>query len=653
MIEKLNYHTFFPYPRFRTQQQGIIQKIEKGAKNWENILLVAPNGTGKTVIALSALLPIALKEDKKLVYLCRTHSQSDRVIKELKKINNTTDRLVLGISLRGRNEMCLNPRLTRSRMPSSEAMALCKELRKNRRCSHYRNVVEEKDELWESFPELFTDPSSAEYLIDYSKNNGLCPYFLAKYMLREVKVIVCNFQWLINPDIIFGFLRLLDCKLEDIILVIDECHNIIDVATEVNSKKLNPSFLTKTIEYMRESKFQDKFIRLPRLLRNYLEKKKRDNGAGEIPINPRELALKLAKALRVNGLKGFRDYIKELKKTNNLKREMRNENEKLDTLRDFVKPLVRFWEKWFNKLDSDAYFCCVNIKKANRRKYVSLEINSLDPREILIPIFKKTHSSLCLTGTVNPKVFSNLTGLNFKPGGKEYTEIAADSPFPSKNILALITQGVNTSNSDRNPSMFKKYIGKIEIVVRSTPANTGIFCASYSILNSLLMNGLADRIRKAGKQLFVEDSRLSASENATMVEDFKSLSKRKGGVLLGVCGGRNSEGEDYPGDYMNSVVIVGIPYHMPTPSTNAKIKYYDKVFNKKGWLFGYLSPAMQRANQASGRPIRKTKDKGAIIFMDERFIKQKSWISNWVQKELKIISEDNNYLQRILNKFCL
>ena len=28
-----------------------------------------------------------------------------------------------------------------------------------------------------------------------------------------------------------------------------------------------------------------------------------------------------------------------------------------------------------------------------------------------------------------------------------------------------------------------------------------------------------------------------------------------GAVLLGVCGGRNSEGEDYPGDYMNAVVI--------------------------------------------------------------------------------------------------
>ncbi|MBY9009600.1 MAG: hypothetical protein KGD74_07035 [Candidatus Lokiarchaeota archaeon] len=90
-------------------------------------------------------------------------------------------------------------------------------------------------------------------------------------------------------------------------------------------------------------------------------------------------------------------------------------------------------------------------------------------------------------------------------------------------------------------------------------------------------------------------------------------------MLLGVCGGRNSEGEDYPGDYMNAVMIAGLPYHFLSAQVKAKIIYYDKVFNNQGWNFAYLYPAMQRANQASGRPIRKERDKGAIIFMDERF----------------------------------
>ena len=77
---------------------------------------------------------------------------------------------------------------------------------------------------------------------------------------------------------------------------------------------------------------------------------------------------------------------------------------------------------------------------------------------------------------------------------------------------------------------------------------------------------------------FIENSKKSASDNADMLAEFKACSSKNGAVLLGVCGGRNSQGEDYPGDFMNAAIIVGIPYHMPTPRAEAKIKYYDKQF---------------------------------------------------------------------------
>ncbi|KKL04753.1 hypothetical protein LCGC14_2612920, partial [marine sediment metagenome] len=79
-----------------------------------------------------------------------------------------------------------------------------------------------------------------------------------------------------------------------------------------------------------------------------------------------------------------------------------------------------------------------------------------------------------------------------------------------------------------------------------------------------------------------------------------------------------------------------IPYHLQTPRVKAKITYYNKAFNNQGWPFAYLYPAMQRANQASGRPIRKENDKGVIVFMDSRFKEKKGWISEWVREELKL-----------------
>lgn len=99
----------------------------------------------------------------------------------------------------------------------------------------------------------------------------------------------------------------------------------------------------------------------------------------------------------------------------------------------------------------------------------------------------------------------------------------------------------------------------------------------------------------------------------------------KGGVLLGVSGGRNSEGKDYPGDHMNSVIIDGFPYQRPIPKVNGKINYYEQVFPSQGWNYAYLFPAILRANQAAGRPIRHLIDKGGIIFMDWRF-NGKNWM---------------------------
>jgi DNA excision repair protein ERCC-2 len=297
----------------------------------------------------------------------------------------------------------------------------------------------------------------------------------------------------------------------------------------------------------------------------------------------------------------------------------------------------------------ENYFFCYNIREVKGKRSISLEIVALDPREIAIPILKKGYTCLNLSGTVNPYVYNNLMGLN--ECGKSYKGIIADSPFSKKNIKAIIIDGVDTKRDNRTPDMYKKMIRKINEVLKCTPANIGIFCASYKILRGLIGNGIETVVKNDNKKLFIEEPGLSASENAMLVDDFKSMASDNGAVLLGVCGGRNSEGEDYPGDFMNSVIIAGFPYHLPTPRVEAKIKYYDKVFKRQGWNFAYLYPAVQRANQASGRPIRKISDKGAIIFMDSRFKVKYKWISEWIRKELEIIPDTPNAITQNLSPF--
>ncbi|MFX0058745.1 MAG: helicase C-terminal domain-containing protein [Candidatus Heimdallarchaeota archaeon] len=654
-MNKISYLNFFPYDQFRTEQEDIIKQLENASKERKNILLSAPNGTGKTIMALSALLPLALEKDLKIIYMCRTHTQNTRIIKELNKISNliADNKLnfkVNGLSIRGRNEMCLNSTLLSLKLNPKESMSVCSDLRKNRNCLYFLNLLKQKDKYENPIliaPEIFDKPVDAEDLINFCAQKKICPYFLSKYLLAGMRLIICNYQWIFNPFIRENFLMFIGKELEDCIFVIDECHNAIDIATDVNSERLTPYSLRlclRDLEMYRSPILMQSFIKI---LLNHLAKKKSNMRIQEKSLNSESFLEQLYKKLGFLDLRQFRNFITELQDFGASIHEERISKGEIS--RDYIVSLTEFWLKWISTYNLDSYFFSYNINENKRKRTISMEIIALDPREITIPILKSCYTSIHLSGTVNPYVYNNLIGLN--ESGKKYLGIIAKSPFYKENIKALITEGVDTRRENRTNETFKKMISKIEEVINCTPANVAVFCASYKILKSLLSNGFESIVQKNNKKLFIEQPGLSASENAMLIENYKLTSKSSGAVLLGVCGGRNSEGEDYPGDFMNSVIIAGFPYHLPTPRVEAKIKYYDTVFNKQGWDFAYLYPAIQRANQASGRPIRKIKDKGAIIFMDARFKQKFKWISDWIKEEIEIVPDKKGTLTQYLYPF--
>lgn len=89
--------------------------------------------------------------------------------------------------------------------------------------------------------------------------------------------------------------------------------------------------------------------------------------------------------------------------------------------------------------------------------------------------------------------------------------------------------------------------------------------------------------------------------------------------MMAVQAGSFSEGLDYADNLLDAVIIVGLPLERPNLETQALIDYYDFKF-ERGWDFGYIYPAMNRALQAAGRCIRSETDRGAVILLDERFM---------------------------------
>ncbi|MHA1377989.1 MAG: helicase C-terminal domain-containing protein [Candidatus Helarchaeota archaeon] len=119
-------------------------------------------------------------------------------------------------------------------------------------------------------------------------------------------------------------------------------------------------------------------------------------------------------------------------------------------------------------------------------------------------------------------------------------------------------------------------------------------------------------------------------------------------------GGRNSEGVDFPGPEMNAVVIVGLPLPRPTFFLSKLEKYYNSEFGPdKGRDYSSVLPALRRANQAAGRPVRRLVDKGIIIFLDERynFKYYKRGLSNWIRSNMITLNNYDGELAEAIIKF--
>ncbi|MHA1674368.1 MAG: helicase C-terminal domain-containing protein [Promethearchaeota archaeon] len=653
----LGFRDFFPYPQFRKNQENVIGQLTEAMALGKNSILIATNGTGKTIMALSAALPVALHDKKRKIIFCsRTFTQNARVIQETKTITqhftkNNVNQMIGALSLRGRNEMCPHKTIQRLQLPPSESMSVCSTLRKNKRCSYFNHLIKKRKKTYfmDEMKSLSSFPLDAQDLLDFAEQDDVCPYFLSKFLMENEDIIVCNYMWVFDPIIRKNFLETIGCELSDCIIIMDECHNLPEMANNINSYRITPYSIRQALKDLEVARATFKLINFVKNCRDLLGGIK-NRVEEEIKLDAPRFLQKILQKNKLSSMQELQDVLVDLREYG----EAINQ-EKIDqgqTPRDFIAPLVIFFSKFIDTLDDPAYFPCVTAKNSRNGKTVALELKCLSPRFITDPIFTESFATLSLSGTLHPFTYTQLLGMN--DTGKTLKIIKMDPPFPEKNAKVLITKHLSTRGESRTVSMYRDILVALKPVLQNTPKNVGVFCASYEVVEGLWNNGFEKLAKMCKKKAFREQKGNSASENDILVEQYKNCinhQKFEGGTLLGVCGGRNSEGEDFPGDYMNTVVIVGIPFQRPTPSGNAKIQYYDRLFPGKGRDFGYIVPALQRSNQACGRPIRKMDDKGLIILMDFRFKHYRTFLSEWVRKYMKLIPFNTQLIESEVRSF--
>ncbi|MBI4447403.1 ATP-dependent DNA helicase [Candidatus Woesearchaeota archaeon] len=616
----------FPYDEVRKLQKALMLQVDEAIKNKHSLIIHAPTGIGKTAAALSPALSNALEKNLTVFFLTSRHTQHKIAIETLSRIKEKYKTSFVVVDLVGKKWMCNQAGV--SQLSSSEFGDYCKDLKKKDLCEFFLNL-KSKNKLTVVAQKTLGDlekksPLPVEAVSQICFGNKVCCYETSCLLAKKAKVVIVDYNHLLNPSIMENLLKRADKKIDDAILIFDEAHNIADRTRKILSQNIS----TITLELAaKEAKILgfDEVANILQAVKELILKMVRD----KISIEETECLVKKM---------DFYQPVDELVSYEQLCGDLRFIAEQVveQKKRSFCSSVANFLESWSGPDEGFARILAKGFTKYSK-PFVSLNYKCLDPSLLVKDLVKKSHSSIFMSGTLTPAtMYCELFDLD-----KEKTiTVEYDNPFPKQNRLSIIIPETSTKYATRGKEMYQLISEKCSELISNIPGNILMFFPSYTFRDEIY------RYLKSSctKTVFLERSGLSKEEKAELLERFKSY-KNAGAVLIGVSAGSFSEGIDLPGDLLNAVIIIGLPLTKPDLETKELISYYDKKFGR-GWDYAYLYPAIIKCTQGAGRCIRSETDRGAVILLDERYAWKryfecfpKDWPFIITKEPIKIIKE--------------
>lgn len=649
----------FPYT-LRQNQKAIISIMKTTLEQRDHFILESGTGSGKTICALSSSISYALENEKKIIYITRTNSQQQQVIKELRSIQKNLDDQklkdsIFGVGIQGRSNMCPQARIDEELLSgtSEELSKYCANEKKKARtskkgCMFYRNFVEKKDIIEKTTKWIKKNMPTAEEFIEYCEKKHICPYELNKSLVREALLVVVPYIYIFNMNIRNMLFDWLGVAEEDVVLIIDEAHNLPDYIRDLYSSQLsvwmckncateaknygNPSTGSERFTVASFCKTLEDVIRELRdgyvynILESGIRKGTEQNTDAFLPRQ--EFLNEVYQRTHTNEKK-MRDIIDDLIAYGEKIQEDKQKNNKLP--RSYLHKLGVFLDFWINLQDNQYAKLIVDAAEGKNPR---IEAYCLDP-SVGTNIIKKFHASIHMSGTLEPlEEYRDSIGL---PTRTNLTSFP--SPFPKENRKLLYISDVTTKYSElvKDKTMKEKMWKYISEICNTFPQNTIVFFPSYNTLSMFQRNHDFSDINRS---VMLEEQQMSQGALMELVSDFKSKANSigLGATLFSVIGGRISEGIDFPAEQLEIVLIVGIPYPKPTARQRGLQRYYDMKFNK-GWEYTVQAPTARKLLQAIGRLIRNENDKGVAIILDKRAPRFKEY--------LKELEKSKNHIDEI------
>ncbi|MBI2647606.1 DEAD/DEAH box helicase family protein, partial [Candidatus Woesearchaeota archaeon] len=229
LSEEILKEIYFPYSKVRDVQSDMISDIYSVIKNKKHIIMHAPTGIGKTIAVLAPALSFAIKNNLTIFFLTSRQTQHRIVIDTLRQIKQKFSINFDCADIIGKKWMCLQNGV--EAMYSNSFHEYCKSLRDENKCEFYSNT--RKENLQPTVDAKLTleelkiiGPCHVQEFIEKGKIKKMCPYELATLSAANAKVVIADYYYIFNKGIRQSFLLKIKKELDNIILIVDEAHNL-------------------------------------------------------------------------------------------------------------------------------------------------------------------------------------------------------------------------------------------------------------------------------------------------------------------------------------------------------------------------------------------------------------------------------------------
>jgi len=597
----------FPYDEIRHGQKRFTRDVTLAVERGKHLVAEAPTGIGKTAAALAPALAHAIKHQRTVFFLTSRQSQHRIAVETLRTIQAQRGARFMLVDLVSKRDMCLRPEavdLHPARFPD-----FCASETRNKTCKYLGDVDED------TLRRLQAAPLHVEELMQVSKEAGLCPHLVASAAGPRAQVVVADYNHLFS-DIRDRSLEKLGLELSDIVIIVDEAHNLPDRIRQGHAHRVTPMLLDQVEAEAKSHRARDVQADVQALratLQALAQRAEAEGRSEEGRMGDRDHRIArlevqelydVFEETRSRGILGTRrtlqDCIEALSPVVTQAKKGSDVQVHAEALQEALEDWSRFRTGALRYVEWDA-------------DGIELHIRLLDPSVPARKVFDGVHSAILMSGTLRPpETARDLLGLD-----PERTTVRTyQSPFPVEHRLTIIDETVSTRYKDRGPELWDRMARIVADVCLANRGNVALYAPSYDILRELR---IALEPHGLKREVIEEQSSMSKQERDQVLDQLEGARRRDGALLLGVLGGSFSEGVDFQDNLLSAVLVAGLPLPPPDLEVDAMIGYFDQRFPGKGRLYAYVAPAMNKTLQAMGRGIRSGTDKCAVVLLDFRY----------------------------------